>query len=208
MDGVMSDDTSPDHHVLLQTTTMPGLRASCQKCAKTTSTPINFLLTCSSCSSSWHHRELIHSTLSFVFLILFSQGCHSPLVSDHELLARIKATNAQDSLNDIAAWKCAACIAPPIPAIIDLTASSDEEPLTAALPQTEPANNLAPTPAPSNNLATSWIRQRHPDVWLKPRKVPRSRKPATPTKSPNRDSFCFSALQWLQERALSDPNHF
>ncbi|KIK09343.1 hypothetical protein K443DRAFT_989 [Laccaria amethystina LaAM-08-1] len=123
---------------------------------------------------------------------------------DHELLARIKATNAQDSLNDIAAWKCAACIVPPISAVIDLTASSDEEPLTAQT-KPAPANNLAPTPT---GLATSWIRQRHPDTWLKPRKVPRSRKPATPTKSPNRDSFCFSALQWLQERALSDPNRF
>lgn len=58
-----------------------------------------FILTCSSCRKSWHHR------------------CHVPPVSDNELIARIKATDPADGLS---AWRCKRCTPAESIEILDL----------------------------------------------------------------------------------------
>ncbi|KAF8813683.1 hypothetical protein BYT27DRAFT_7334731 [Phlegmacium glaucopus] len=67
----------------------------CLSCQKSSSSPRNFLLNCISCANSWHHR------------------CHSPPVSDNELISIIKAFNAGKH-NPAAklTWKCGICIKP------------------------------------------------------------------------------------------------
>ncbi|KAF9457550.1 hypothetical protein BDZ94DRAFT_1272901 [Collybia nuda] len=70
----------------------PLAKTPCVKCLDNSSTPSAFLLTCRNCSTTWHHR------------------CHTPPVSDSELVARIRAYNSGDFENGIAGWTCRRCM--------------------------------------------------------------------------------------------------
>ncbi|KAH9038349.1 hypothetical protein EDB85DRAFT_2287550 [Lactarius pseudohatsudake] len=59
---------------------------SCNRCKKTSTNPLNFLLSCSECGKRWHHR------------------CHIPPLSDPELTALIRATNNNDIDNGLSSW--------------------------------------------------------------------------------------------------------
>ncbi|TFY58909.1 hypothetical protein EVG20_g7980 [Dentipellis fragilis] len=63
----------------------------CVRCGKDGTGPTNFLLTCSECRRAWHHR------------------CHVPPVEEADLIARVKATMANDVDNGLDGWMCKRC---------------------------------------------------------------------------------------------------
>lgn len=83
----------------------------CLACQKSSSNPLNFLLNCISCANSWHHSLQPHPYNHLCSSLLFFSGCHSPPVSDNELVAIIKAFNAAAKHNPAAKliWKCGIC---------------------------------------------------------------------------------------------------
>ena len=84
----------------------------CLACQKSSSSPLNFLLNCISCANSWHHSLQSHpyNHLGCLLFSSFFSGCHSPPVSDKELISIIKAFNAVKH-NPAAKliWQCGIC---------------------------------------------------------------------------------------------------
>ncbi|KAG6886287.1 hypothetical protein C0993_006697 [Termitomyces sp. T159_Od127] len=156
---------------------------ACAVCARDTSSPANFLLTCSVCAAAYHHR------------------CHSPVLEDFLLIALVKASTAiakglaPSDTPSLHNWKCAACAHP----LIDLTVDDKEGPKEEVLPDSLPPRKY--------NLAPAWIHKQHADsqtldAWDRLGAKTRSRGPRkkfAENTLPRQPFVCF-ATQWLESR--------
>ncbi|KAG5715594.1 hypothetical protein E4T56_gene17397 [Termitomyces sp. T112] len=177
----------------------------CAACAGSDSTPKNFLLTCSSCATSYHHR------------------CHKPELTDPLLVALVKATTdaakgSADNKPTLQTWICAACTSAPI----DLTISDSDQD-TPAKNRTEvnvvqqdikrerlKAEELpASLPPRKYNIASTWIHKQHADsqagdAWDRLAVKNRPRRPRKVTEPPvkpiTRQPFVYVAAHWLESR--------